>query len=224
MALSPQIAELDSCLFCGQPFGADNRTLEDVFPKWLQAEHGLVNEKLVLLNGTSVTYGRLRVPACEECNNVHASQLEKRIREDRASEQDMYVWLLKLQLGTMHWETSKPLAQDSRLKDSRAPILPSDAFDIEFLHALFDILKRPDPQFVPDPLGSVFSIATEQRDFYYADKLYRHPLARPDADNYSASCIVINGRCWGCPERRGTSTAISWVDGQTVTGSAISWR
>jgi hypothetical protein len=27
-------------------------------------------------------------------------------------------------------------------------------------------------------------------------------------------------RCRGCPDRRGTSTAISWVDGQTVTG----WR
>ena len=34
----------------------------------------------------------------------------------------------------------------------------------------------------------------------------------------------IDRRYGGCPDRRGTSTAISWVDGQTVAGSAISWR
>jgi len=28
----------------------------------------------------------------------------------------------------------------------------------------------------------------------------------------------------GCPDRRGTSSAIPWVDGQTVTGSATSGR
>jgi hypothetical protein len=195
MASETPIVGLAHCLFCGKEFDGD-RTMEDVFPKWLQAEYGLANEELVLLNGTSVTYSRLLVPACAECNNVHASHLERRIKEDRASEQDMYVWLLKLQLGAMHWETSKPLSQDRRLPASRTPILPSDAFDIEFLHALFDVLKRPDPQFAPNPLGSIFSFETEQEDFYYADKLYRHPMAGEDADNFSASCIVIHGRCW----------------------------
>jgi predicted helicase len=29
---------------------------------------------------------------------------------------------------------------------------------------------------------------------------------------------------WGCPDRRGTSAAILRVDGQTVTGSRVSWR
>ncbi len=196
MGVLPQIADLSQCLFCGIALDDENRTREDVFPKWLQREHGLADQELVLLNGTAITYGQLLVPACQDCNNVHASQLEKRIREDRASHQDMYIWLLKLQLGTMHWETSKPMSRDMRTEKSRLPILPSDAFDIGFLHALFDVLKRPDPQFVPNPLGSVLCFPTEQEEFFYADKLYRHPLADQDADNYSASCIVIHKRCW----------------------------
>lgn len=192
----PEIAELDECLFCGTALTAENRTREDVFPKWLQREYDLTNQELVLLNGTSVTYGQLTVPACGDCNNVHASQLEMRIREDCASPQDMYVWLMKLQLGTMAWETSKPMSQDCRNEESKLPILPGDALDITWLHALFDVLKRPDPRFTPNPLGSVFCFPTDQIDFYYADKLYRHPLSDAEADNYSASCIVFHKRCW----------------------------
>lgn len=223
MATPPEIAHLDSCLFCGQSFDAVERTLEDVFPKWLQAEYDLAREKLVLLNGTSVTYSQLRVPACSPCNNVHASQLEQRIKENRASDQDMYVWLLKLQLGTMHWETSKPRAQDRRLDASRVPILPGDAFDIAFLHALFDVLKRPDPQFAPNPLGSVFCFPTDQVDYFYADKLYRHPLADAEADNYSASCIVVHGQCWialfdDCGQIRNTAVDVDAMSQQVANG------
>jgi hypothetical protein len=194
--MSIAIEILGHCLFCGLELSPESRTMEDVFPKWLQREYGLVNEQLTLLNGTGVTYSQLVVPACSDCNNVHASQLEQRVKEDRATAQDMWIWLLKLQLGTMHWETSKPAARDRRDPAAEQPILSGDAFDVGFLHTLFDVLKRPDPQFAPDPLGSVFCFPTDRTAFYYADKLYRHPQSDSDADNYSASCIVIHGRCW----------------------------
>lgn len=190
-----EIARLSSCLFCGQATD-EPETDEDVFPKWLQRECSLVDKQVVLLNGTAVRYPQLTVPACQPCNNVHASQLEQRVREGRASDQDMWIWLLKIQLGMMWWETSARANRDLRHPDSQRPILPSDAMDFRFLCALFDALKNPSPQFAPNPMGSVFSFDTTSTDFYYADKLYRHPSSGPDDDNYSASCIVFHGRCW----------------------------
>ncbi len=193
---APTIRDLDHCLFCGLALTEENRTREHVFPRWLQEEYGLANQELVLLNGSSVRYSKLLVPACAECNNVHASQLELRIQRDQASRQDMYVWLLKLQLGVMHWETAHPASQDRRLPEAELPIVPSDAFDIGFLHALFDVLKRPAPQFAPNPLGSVFCFRAQRDDYFYADKLFQYPLAGREGHNYSASCVVIHGRCW----------------------------
>lgn len=192
----PPIADLESCLFCGIGLTDETRTREHVFPQWLQREYHLFDQELVLLNGSSVRYAQLLVAACEDCNNVHASQLEHRIQQDVASPQDMYIWLLKLQLSVMHWETARPASQDRRRPEAQLPIIPSDAFDIGFLRSLFDVLKRPDPQFVPDPLGSVFSFPARSDEFFYSDKLFQHPLAGSDAHNYSAGCIVVHGRCW----------------------------
>jgi len=34
------LVELDKCLFCGIALTGENRTREDVFPRWLQREYG----------------------------------------------------------------------------------------------------------------------------------------------------------------------------------------
>jgi len=41
---------------------------------------------------------------------------------------------------------------------------------------------------------------------------------------YTQTISYTAGLAGGCPDRRGTSSAIPWVDGQTVTGSATSGR
>lgn len=166
-----------------------------MFPLWLQDRHKLHNEQLVLLNGTGVPYRQLKVPACRECNNVHAGQLENRIAQGTASQQDTWIWLLKLMLGTMYFEMGVPWERDRRHPGSRHSIVDGDNVDSEFLHALFDTLKRPDPQFLPDPLGSVFEFATASDRFDYADMLYRHPHSMGDHD-YAATCLCAMGRCW----------------------------
>lgn len=188
------LAELDNCLFCGIALTDANRTREDVFPRWLQRDYGIGDMELTLINGTPIRYRNLLVPACDVCNNVHASQLEQRVKEDRATNQDIWIWLLKLQLGTMAFETSMPWVRDQRDPLSQEPVVDASAMDLGFLHSLFDTLKVERPQYVPNPLGSVFSFRTTRTDFFYTDKLYRHPESRHD-HNYSASCICIHGRC-----------------------------
>jgi hypothetical protein len=189
------LVELDSCLFCGVALDDLSRTREDIFPGWLQREYEISDRQLTLLNGTYVRYRSLLVPACNVCNNVHASQLEQRVKQDCATYQDIWIWLLKLQLGTMAFETSIRWARDRRDPLSEEPIVDASVLDLGFLHSLFDTLKVEKPQYAPNPLGSVFSFATTRTDFFYADMLYRHPASAHD-HNYGASCICIHGRCY----------------------------
>jgi hypothetical protein len=193
--MTSQIPRPDECLFCGVQLDDGNRTSEHVFPRWMQRRYGLSNLQLVLLNGAEIRYSRLLVPACDDCNNVHASQLEQRILEGLASPQDVWIWMLKLQLGAMYFESGTPWDKDQRKPGSRQPIVDGSELDLDFLHALFDTLKRPDPQFAPDPLGSVFEFPTDPDRFYYSDRLYSHPASTHE-HSYLASCICVLGRCW----------------------------
>ena len=103
--------------------------------------------------------------------------------------------MLKLQLGTMAFETQIPWVQDRRDPRSVEPVMDASTLDLGFLHSLFDTLKVEQPQYEPNPLGSVFSFPTERSDFFYTDNLYRHPASRHD-HSYAACCICIHGRCW----------------------------
>jgi hypothetical protein len=142
-----------------------------------------------------VRYSRLVVPACRDCNNTHASQLEQRIKDGNASSQDVWIWMLKIQLGVLYYETGTPWRLDRRTPEALVPVIDSTDFDLAFLHGLFGALRRPDPQFAPDPLGSVFEFPTDPDRFGYWDKLYRHPASQHD-QNYMASCICALGHCW----------------------------
>ncbi|HEX7060295.1 MAG TPA: hypothetical protein VF176_10640 [Solirubrobacterales bacterium] len=189
------LSDIDNCLFCGRALTDETRTREDVFPKWLQREYDLSELTLTLLNGSEIKYGRLTVPACGACNNVHASQLENRVKQGAASDQEVWMWLLKLQLGTMAFETSRRWVEDRRDPLSSEPIVDASTLDLGFLHGLFDTLKVDDPQYAPEPLGTIISFPRGHPDFFYSDRLYRHPASQLD-NEYSASCICFHGRCW----------------------------
>jgi hypothetical protein len=47
--------------FCG---ATNDLTEEDVFPAWLHREQNMANESLTLLNGTTIRYSQMLVPAC----------------------------------------------------------------------------------------------------------------------------------------------------------------
>jgi hypothetical protein len=64
-----------SCLFCGLALTEATRTREHVFPRWIQERYSLATLDLELANGTYARYSDLVVPACSDCNGIHASQL-----------------------------------------------------------------------------------------------------------------------------------------------------
>lgn len=187
------LTEPSECLFCGVVLSAETATREHVFPRWLQDRCGIANLELDLVNETPVKYSQLLVPACRECNNVHAGQLEARVSQGVATDQEMWLWMLKIQMGVYYWESGKPRSRDARDPDHGEPIFPLDAIDISYFQTVFAALKDG-ATFDPSPSGTVLSFPDAGGEFDYSDRLFRHPEA-PD-DMYSAGMIACDGRVW----------------------------
>ena len=69
----------DHCFLCWAELTDVNRTIEHVFPKWMQHDFSLLTQPLTLPNKTWIPYRQVCVPCCQNCNNEHLSQLEDEI-------------------------------------------------------------------------------------------------------------------------------------------------
>jgi len=187
------LAEPTECLFCGVTLTDETATRAHVFPRWLQDRCGIANLELDLANETPVRYAQLLAPACRDCNNVHAGQLEARVSDGTASPQDMWLWMLKIQMGTFYWESGKPKSRDRRSSDNAQPIFPLDVIDITYFQTLFTAL-RDGATFDPTPSGTLLRFPDPQNAFDYADRLFSHPQARDNM--YSAGLIAFDGHVW----------------------------
>lgn len=120
-----------SCFLCGQKLNSANRSDEHVFPLWLIRRFNLHNEKLVLLNGTSIPYRQLKIPCCKVCNNQHLSALERAVRRvvegelkiSTLSKKILYLWASKIFYGLLYREVLLPF---DRVNPSQGPIIQPD--------------------------------------------------------------------------------------------------
>jgi hypothetical protein len=155
------------CVFCSNPA----TTKEHIFPKWLQGHYGLYGQELRAWTGITINYRSALVPACQFCNGVRLSNLEKRIQSDTATERDYYLWALKIRYCMA--------IMDARLfVNPKHPeegfLLPPDMvkYKAEFILPALTSLDNPDFRFEPDPFGSVFVFEQEQDNkshFGFAD-------------------------------------------------------
>jgi hypothetical protein len=105
----------DRCFLCGSILDDQNRTIEHIFPKWLQKRYNLYNEELTLQNSTHISYRNLVVPCCKTCNGNYLSPLEKAIQtaHDRGVKEfrkiptiRIFQWLAKIYYGILFRELS----------------------------------------------------------------------------------------------------------------------
>lgn len=71
----------EHCFLCGSVLTADTRSEEHVFPQWLQRDLDLWQQAITLLNGTTIPYASLKIPACRDCNSFWLGQVEDRVAE-----------------------------------------------------------------------------------------------------------------------------------------------
>ena len=103
----------DLCFLCGEKLTDQNRSNEHVFPKWLQNEFSLWDEKIVLLNGTDIPYRDLTIPCCAPCNSGPLSEIESKMKHAYSEgheslinldERDLFLWLGKIFFGLIYKE------------------------------------------------------------------------------------------------------------------------
>ena len=105
--------DYEHCFLCGQELTAENRSDEHVIPKWAQERFSLWEQLLTLLNGTSIPYRQLVVPACLKCNGDFLRPLEDAVsaatQEGVTAVRDLggdvlFTWLGKIFYGLLHKE------------------------------------------------------------------------------------------------------------------------
>lgn len=131
----------DICFLCGATLTPENRSSEHVFPKWVQGKYDLWNQRITLLNGTSIPYRQLMIPCCSVCNNNVLSQVEDRVQlaveqgyaaVAKLDTHTLFLWLGKIFFGMLYRELFLPI--DRSAPDSVAIVSPDDMAAFQMHH------------------------------------------------------------------------------------------
>jgi hypothetical protein len=179
----------DHCFLCDIPLTSENRTGEDVLPRWLQRMFRLqANATLRLLNGTGLRYAAIRIPCCSTCNNEWLSRAENEVRRafsaghEAVADLDpdlLYAWLAKIFYGVLYREALLPAA---RASGDAAPIVPAEALQTMAMYRMLLQWFRGRTAWATLP-GSVF--------LYRAQTLDELGHNFDFADNVPLQCIAM---------------------------------
>jgi hypothetical protein len=198
MALDP-----DRCFLCGAKL-RKRRSDEDVFPKWLLRRYSAWDKKLTLLNGTEISYRRLKIPCCKNCNNRHLSRIERRISEAMQHGYEgvakvprllLYLWMAKIFYGVHIREIQLPSGHGGQKS-----LLRAEHFrHFQTIHMLLQAVRgRAVPRVFP---ASIFVLRLqpfppEHETFEYIDSLRARATAFRLGDVGIISCLSD----WGAVE------------------------
>ena len=169
------------CFLCGAAVGAGQRSREHVFPEWMQHEFSLWNQKLTLLNHTTIPYRQLVITCCKICNNEILSQLEDEVKSafiegaDAVRQLDperLFLWLAKFYYGLLFRDLTLAV---ERSDPSLGMIMDQDTLREVGLHHL--LLRRLKGQVSWNEFPAsifVFEALTSRnnsRNFDYSDSL-----------------------------------------------------
>jgi len=156
-----------TCFLCGRRFGSKTRSDEHVIPKWAQQSYDLWNERLTLLNGTTIPYRHLTIPCCADCNNHHLQPIERAMSKavakgpEAVRELDrrvVFLWLGKIFYGLLYKELF--LLAD-RASGHQTPITTPDLLRQYQMHHYFLQSVRVPMEFVDFLPASIFIFETQ---------------------------------------------------------------
>lgn len=177
------------CFVCAAALDETNRSVEDVFPKWLQQDLRSLPDRtrrpLLLPNTTGIGLESILIPACRTCNGRYLSQLESRIATAfragtsavrELSESDLRQWFTKIAYGSRH--NDMRLAADRR--DPQSARLAT-AGDLERLANLHWLLQEVRDVVVVEPGHSTFWVfSTQEVDCASCDWDFAAPIGWPN--------------------------------------------
>jgi hypothetical protein len=101
------------CFLCARSLKEYGSSFEHVIPRWVQSRYNLWDQRLTLLNRSSIPYRYLTVPCCDECNRYRLQPIESIIAnavlDGAQAVEDLgrripYLWLGKLFYGILYKE------------------------------------------------------------------------------------------------------------------------
>jgi hypothetical protein len=139
----------DRCFLCAAPLDDESRSEEHVFPKWLQKQFGIRDQRIDLLNRVPVTYRKLTIPCCKTCNNGPLSDLERRVRRHLAApprelgkeeRTDLFLWVSKILYGLLYRQTT--MAFDPADRTGPTILNPTDLRGFGHLQMFLQGIRR----------------------------------------------------------------------------------
>jgi hypothetical protein len=148
MPLSKMKLDGLSCFLCGELLG-ERHTQEHVFPKWLQKRYNLQNQKLDLLNRTSIPYRQILIPCCQKCNNNYLKNTEDEILKClnggyvqfiQLNKLKIYQWAAKIFYGLVYKQLS--LLYDQSQPQEGFITSPGFVDSFENMHGLLQSFRQ----------------------------------------------------------------------------------
>jgi hypothetical protein len=174
------------------------------FPRWLLRETDLWQERMTLLNRTTIPYASLTIPSCEECNSFWLSKVESavaaafRAGPDAVKSLDqtmLALWMGKLYYGLHFKEIGLPV--DRRQPAGPTILSPEDlANNLGELHHLMQSLRGRVQ--LTRPLASVIVLRTQVPEERKLRFDYRDALDVPFiAVRIGATAVLASLLDWG---------------------------
>lgn len=140
----------NTCFLCGANLTDEIRSDEHVIPRWVQHRYNLWDQRITLLNGTSIPYRQLVIPCCRECNNGPLSEVENAVRTaleeghagvTQLDPKTVFLWVGKMFFGMMYRELFLPL--DRQAPGSLPIVSAEDMQTLQMHHYLLQSSRIP---------------------------------------------------------------------------------
>jgi hypothetical protein len=190
-----------ACFLCGT-IVSDVEQIP-AFPDWIQKRYGLAEKSLLLLDQSTITYGKMQIPCCPACQQK-IQEVENKVEEaankglagwESLEEKRLYLWLAKIFYGilTTELEAEKaPLIKPEHTVSENPKMLHKFQSFFMLLQALRLPIEFDD--FTP---SSIFILPLQREEntpeFGYRDDLNTMMFSLQVDDVLLVSCLLDNG-------------------------------
>lgn len=172
---------LSRCVMCRELLTKDTKSIEHIYPKWLQKQFQLWDKKLTLPNGSQIPYRQLTVPCCKECNGGIMSDWEKKIQTAVSQGYDSFInldeeiiawWVYKL----YYTKLIKEISLKADIKNPHSDTIFPEIFLKEYspiYYYMCELLKGTTFS-APKPYELYIYRTDRNNAFDYVDDIARH--------------------------------------------------